>query len=111
MEVLKHYGSEKKGGKMDIEGPDQLLPILNKQFEMLGLKIKFSDLPEDGIVQNGKRKDNWYDVYKFTEEQEAEWRKWAWDQVKGMKDMDYWMTYAELRYGFVVRYTRKGELF
>jgi hypothetical protein len=111
MEVSKHYGSEKKEVKMEIEGPDQLTPVLNKQFEMLGLKMKFSDLPEDGIVQNGKKKDHWYNVYKFTEEQETEWREWAWERLKGLENANYWMIYAELRYGFAVRYTRKGELF
>lgn len=95
------------------------LKILNKQFEILGEKIKFEDIPENGIVtyKEGKKekKDYWYNVYKFTEEQDKEWRKWALTELRKIcadkVQAEEVFRELDLLYGFVRRYKKKGELF
>ena len=101
---------------MLIEGDSKLwTSIVDKQFEMLGVNIKFANIPDSGLVQSGKKMDYWYNVYKFTEEQEQKWKEWA---IVELKKLDYEeekvkdiLMYLELRYGLVIRYTKKGELF
>lgn len=83
---------------------------------MLGIKMRFSDIPEDGLVESGKKKkDYWYNVYKFTEEQEKEWRDWALEELrKACSDDKRVMEVfreVDMHYGFVIRYKKKGELF
>lgn len=100
---------------MKIEGDAIFTRIVNKQFEILGEKTRFSDIPDDGVVQNGKKKDYWYNVYKFTEEQESTWKQWALDELREVCSDDVEalevLREIELLYGFVLRYTKKGELF
>ena len=44
---------------------------------MIGVNLKYEDLPEDGtIVFNGKKK-KWWDCYKFeTQDQYLKWKNW-----------------------------------
>jgi len=81
--------------------------------------MKFSDIPDSGVVtyKDGKKekKDYWYNVYKFTEEQEEEWKEWALEELRkicidedGAQEV---FRNIDLCYGFVRRYKRKGELF
>lgn len=95
-----------------------LTKILNKQFQILGLQIKFSDIPESGIItyKEGKKekKDYWYNVYKFTKKQESEWKEWALEELKKIhskEDAESILRDLELRYGFSIRYTKEEELF
>lgn len=90
-----------------------LLEIVNKQFEMIGEKVRFEDIPDDGIVTIDGKKKKWYDVYKFTEDEEKEWREWSMKKlgILGQENARKIMDYAELRYGFCIRYKKKGELF
>lgn len=94
---------------MEIE-PNYLTRIADKQFEMLGSKIRFNDIPEDGVVVVDKKKQYWYDAYKLTEEQEQEWMNWAYEELKKMQAEEDFM-YLNTRYGMVRRYKREGELF
>lgn len=103
---------------MKVEGPKEITKIVDRQFEMLGINMRFADIPEHGVVtyKEGKKdkKDYWYNVYKFTEEQEEEWRAWALEEVKKIvdkEDVDSIFKEVDMRYGFVRRYTKKGELF
>lgn len=91
---------------------------MNRQFEMLGVKMTFLEIPESGVVtyMDGKKekKDYWYDVYKFTEGQEDEWRKWAKEEVGKVwsgEEAERVFRHIDLCYGFVIRYVKKGELF
>jgi len=92
---------------------------VNKQFEMIGTQVRFEDIPEHGIVtyKDGKKdkKDYWYNIYKFTEEQEKEWKEWAVKELRKMCEDEKVVKEAfrqlEMLYGFVIRYTKKGELF
>lgn len=101
---------------MVVEGDPMLTPIANKQFEMIGVKLKFADIPDSGVITVGKTKDYWYNIYKFTEQQEKEWRDWARQEMaetfseseENQKDI---LMYLELRYGFTIRYIPAGKLF
>jgi hypothetical protein len=101
---------------MVVEGGEKglLEKVLNKQFEMIGEKVRFKDLPEDGMITVNGKKIRWYDHYKWdTMEQYEKWKKWARGQfdILGQSNADYLMMYADLRYGFTVRYKKEGELF
>lgn len=101
---------------MVVEGDPKLTRIADKQFEMIGVSLRFADIPDSGIIEVGKKKDYWYNIYKFTEEQEKEWRKWAKETMQktfseNEKDLQDILEYLELRYGMVVRYTKSGQLF
>lgn len=101
---------------MKVEGGEKglMLKILNKQFKMIGEKMTFEDLPQDGIITVNGKKKYWYEHYKFDSfEQEKEWRDWSYKQLElmGEQNAKTIMDYAELRYGFTVRYKKKGELF
>lgn len=96
------------------------MKVLDKQFEMLGVKIRFSDIPDSGVVSytDGKKekKDYWYNVYKFTEKQEKEWKEWAREELRrnfcaDEEHLNRVFMNLELRYGFVIRYKKEGELF
>lgn len=87
---------------------------MDKQFEMLGMEMRFSDIPEHGVVtyKEGK-KDYWYNIYKFTEAQEAEWEKWALAELRKIygDSADGIFVRLTLTYGFAIRYKKEGELF
>jgi len=76
MEEQKQYGLKKSS-------IDLLSYLANKQFSMIGVNLKYEDLPEDGtIVFNGKKK-KWWDCYKFeTQDQYLKWKKLAIEQLK-----------------------------
>lgn len=89
--------------------------VMNKQFEMLGVKVRFEDIPDDGLVEVGKKKKEWYNVYKFTEDQEDKWREWAEKEIaKVIEDKEtarkLLMKY-ELVFGLNRIFKKSGELF
>ena len=101
---------------MVVEGGEKglMYEILNKQFDMISVKMKYEDLPQDGIIVIDGKKMYWYEHYKWdTVEQYKEWRKWSSEKLKhlGESNMIYILNYADLRYGFIVRYRKQGELF
>lgn len=56
--------------------------IVNKQFEMIGEKVKMGDLGSDRsvtiIVNKKEKRIPWYEYYKFKSyDQYMEWREWA----------------------------------
>lgn len=94
--------------------PSSLTYIADKQFEIIGEKIKFKDIPDSGVITIPKKKtgDYWYNLFKFTEEQEKEWRQWALKELSKITDKpEYALRSLELKYGFSIRYKKKGELF
>ncbi len=95
---------------MEDQGLEFLVPLIDKQFEMLGVPIRFNLIPEDGIITVGKKKDYWYNIYTFTEEQEKEWVKWAGEQLKKMGRSKHF-GYLNMRYGLRINYKKEGELF
>lgn len=110
MEFLKQSGLQKKEVDMEIEKDKILTKIVDKQFEILGVKMKFSDIPESGLV-DGKK---WYNVYKFTEEQELKWKEWALKELEeecDEKQAKEIFRELDMIYGFIRRYPKKGELF
>jgi hypothetical protein len=104
---------------MIIEGDKILTKVADKQFEILGEKIRFEDIPDDGLVTyvvgKKEKKDYWYNVYKFTEEQEEKWQNWAKKELRKVCADEIHLAEVfrelDLLYGFVRRYTREGELF
>lgn len=81
--------------------------IADKQFEMIGETIRFKDIPSDELIVVGKKKVFWYDHYKFTEEQEEEWREWMLKQIVGTPYSKKG-SYIELRYGFIREIKKEG---
>lgn len=69
---------------MNIMNNKKLLPILvDKQFEMKEIPLTMVSIPEDLKIQVGKKKDFWYNQYKFDNEGEyLEWRNWMQEQIK-----------------------------
>ena len=70
--------------------------IINKQFEMIGEKILWREIPESGIVTvKIKKKDTemfWWDRYLFKDEKQyREWEKWALEELKKEKMEDEWV--------------------
>jgi len=93
---------------------ERLLKLINKQFEIIGETQTFEKIPDSGIVVIGKKKDYWYNIYKFTEEQEKEWKEWVLKELEEEYPSDEAtkkLQDIELKYGFVIRYKKKGELF
>jgi hypothetical protein len=96
-----------------------LTKLVDKQFEMIGEKMTFAQIPEGGVVSYmvGKKQksDYWWNVYKFTEEQEEQWRKYLWDKLVDFTADDTHreevFRHIDQNYGFVVRYKKEGELF
>lgn len=92
---------------------------MDKQFEILGERMKFADIPESGIVtyKEGKKekKDYWYNVYKLTEEEEAKWHDYMLTELEKFCADDVHLErvfqHLDLCYGFVRRYKKEGELF
>lgn len=83
------------------------------------MKVRFKDIPEDGLVTyvvgKKERKEKWYNVYKFTQKQEEEWEKWALAELRRTCEDERKAQELFLRlillYGFVVRYKKEEELF
>jgi len=101
---------------MVIEGREIPLmsKILNKQFEMIGEKMTFEDLPVDGILIINNKKVRWYDHYKWDSwEQYQEWKKYAKEELKilGERGLEKFLNYMDFRYGFIIRYKKEGLLF
>jgi len=80
--------------------------IVDKQFEIIGVDMKFADIPEDEMVQVGDKKKPWWQVYHFTDEQEKEWREWM-IKASGGRLSEQERIFIELRYGFVLDYSKK----
>ena len=81
--------------------------IIDKQFKIIGVDLKFADIPEDELIEVDKKKVLWYHHYKFTEEQEKEWKDWVIKKNQGKLSHNELM-FIELRYGFVLDYKKKG---
>ena len=96
-------------------GEDGLLyKILNKQFEMIGEKMTYEKLPEDGMIIIDGKKIRYYDYYKWDSiEQYNQWVEWSYKELEhlGKSAADYIMHYADLRYGLIIRIIKKGKLF
>jgi hypothetical protein len=53
--------------------------IINKMFEIAGHQVTFEDIKG--------RKDNWYQQWTMTEEQNKEWREWGTNYLKKQKHL------------------------
>jgi hypothetical protein len=90
-----------------------VLRLVNKQFEILGLTTRFEHIPESGIIDSGKKKDYWYNVYKLTEEQEKQWEDWALAELKKLNPLHAEALLRDIgfKYGMIRVYKKRGELF
>jgi hypothetical protein len=101
---------------MTVEGGEKglLYKVLNKQFKMIGEKMTYEELPEDGIIIVSEKKVKYYDHYKWESmEQYKEWRKWAYEKLihLGENSAKYILDYSDFRYGLIIRLKKEGELF
>lgn len=101
--------------------PDLLLRLVDKQFEMIGEKVKYRDVENGVEFKEGKKQKilEWWKVYFFENiEQYDEWRDWAMNELKkhlSLDDRGYTneFNYLDLVFGLNVRVNnnKKGELF
>lgn len=95
---------------MEIEYVDKKLKkIVDKQFEIIGLDIKFVDVKEEISVK--KKKIPWYKHYLFeNEEQYEKWKKWAIQEMEKMDLADQFVK-LDLIYGLNIKIKKEGQLF
>lgn len=67
--------------------------IVNKQFEMIGVDIRWGNIPEDGLVpKNKKEMIPWFEKYMFRDEKQyREWEKWAIEELKKENLEEEWI--------------------
>lgn len=71
----KQYGLKKNN--IDI-----ITYLANEQFKIIGLKLKYEDLPDDGIIVFNGKKKKWWDCYGFSDQQQYEkWKSLAIKQL------------------------------
>lgn len=92
---------------MKLEEGKLTMEVINHQFKILGLTDTFADIPEDGMIQIGKKKVIWYEYYHFTEDQEKEWRDWAKERLKNNPWELKYFDFIDLRYGFSLDFRNK----
>ena len=88
--------------------------IVNKQFEIAGESIRANQIPDDDMIEVGKKKIYWYYHYKFQNEaQWLEWRKWAEDRLReeGIKKVETELNQIDLIYGMAIHIPKEGQLF
>lgn len=80
--------------------------LINKQFEMIKVDFRYTDIPEDGIITVNKKKKYWYEEYMFeSQDQYNEWRKYITEQLKNnMKEVNK----LDFSYGLVYKYKKEG---
>lgn len=73
--------------------------LINKMFEIAGHNVTYDDIKE--------RKDNWYQQYTMTEQQNKEWREWGISFLKKQGGVlkaraDKEMAFFDLMYGLKI---------
>lgn len=73
--------------------------LINKMFEIAGHNVTYKDIKD--------RKDNWYQLWTMTEEQNKEWRKWGIELIKKDRSLkklaDREMAFFDLMYGLKIQ--------
>lgn len=95
-------------------GDKDLERIINKQFEIIGEKMTFAKIPDDGMIKLKKKTLPWYHYYKFdNEDQYNSWREWAREELlkidvlKINEELDK----IDMLYGLIIKYkSQKGQL-
>jgi hypothetical protein len=89
---------------------------IDKQFEMIGEKFRYKDIPPDLMIEVGKKKMYWFEYYKFRDEaQWQEWRDWARDYMikDGILNHESVLNDLDLVYGMLYKIPKEkgqGEL-
>ena len=82
--MKKRLSLEEKREKMVVD-------MINKMFEIAGHSVTYDDIKD--------RKDNWYQEWEMTVEQNDEWKNWG---VKYLiKELKMTKTYAERQMGMI----------
>lgn len=87
---------------------DQIIveTLINKMFEIAGHSVTYDDIKD--------RKDNWYQQWTMTEEQNKEWREWGLKYLKKQKRLykyyaEKQMAFFDLMYGLKIQQDDKME--
>lgn len=101
-------GLEDLGQLEDSMKQNHLEKILNKQFEIAQIKLRYEDICDNKIP-------NWYQKYDCTEEQNQEWLKWTKKYLKSKMNFtkDTAFVQAEwinLYYGLKIKNGKKNKL-
>lgn len=80
--------------------------MINKMFEIAGHSVTYEDIKD--------RKDNWYQQWTMTEEQNKEWREWGLKYLKKQKGLlkyyaERQMAFFDLMYGLKIDSDHKME--
>lgn len=95
---------------MKIERDKKLLSILvNKQFEIKNIDYSIEKIWEDGeiVITGKKKKEWWYNHYKFDNEEEyILWRNWVREEIekKQIYEIEKETNYVDMRYGMIFKY-------
>jgi hypothetical protein len=88
------------------QNKDQLIveTLINKMFEVAGHDATYNDIKD--------RKDNWYQQWTMTEEQNKEWREWGISYLKKQKRLykayaEKQMAWFDLMYGLKTQQNEK----
>lgn len=87
----------------------KLTRIIDEQFKIIGLDIKFENVQE--YITVNKKKVIWYEHYLFDNvEQYEKWKSWAIKEMKKMELEDEFMK-LDLIYGLNFKIKKEGQLF
>jgi hypothetical protein len=87
--------------------PNQLIEdVINKMFELAGHSLKYEDVVG--------RKDNWFQEYTMTQEQNEEWRNWGTTYLRKKKRWpkhiaEREMAFIDLYCGLKIEKTENGK--
>ena len=89
----------KKSRKKRPQGEEIVRTIINKMFEIAGHNVTYDDIKD--------RKDNWYQQWTMTEEQNKKWREWGTKYLKKSKHLvkyyaERQMAMFDLNYGLKI---------
>ncbi len=88
--------------------------IVDKQFEMIGAKIRMKDIPEGGFIKEAGKEVEWWKVHKFEDvDQYEKWRDWAYAEYLKLPASDHERMFARLdmEWGMAYKYKKEGLLF
>lgn len=86
---------------------DHLKKIIDKQFKIAGLDLKFEDVMENKIP-------NWFKKYTCTSEQNSKWKNWTKkyikEKLKMTSDRAFIQTaWLEMNYGLKIKDEKKKK--
>lgn len=85
--------------------------IIDEQFIIIKEKITYRDIPENGLINIGKKSILWYNHYKFQNKEEyIQWKDWAIKELNKLGRSNEF-TILDLTFGLNYHIKKEGSLF